>query len=244
MRHAATATPASQVPRRRPTAPAAGERAGAVAGVLGVVALVIATCILSSTPSVDASAEAVRDYLSGHYSVVMASAYTIVVGALMLVPFLASLRTFTARRTDLTDWRWTVTLVTGAVGIAMLALAGALLATGAVLADRSTAYEAVFSVFVAAKLVATLALLPVAGLVLTNARAIATTQRRPDQWLVRFDIEIAVLAAIASVASFADRGWLSPGEPVAAVAWFLVALWVVALATTIRGDHSLREEEP
>jgi hypothetical protein len=45
------------------------------------------------------------------------------------------------------------------------------------------------------------------------------------------------------VASFVDRGWLAPGEPVAAGAWFLVALWVVALAVTIlRGDHSVSEE--
>jgi hypothetical protein len=91
--------------------------------------------------------------------------------------------------------------------------------------------------------VATLALLPVAGLVLANARVIASTQRRPDRWLVHFDVEIAVLAAVASVASFVDRGWLAPGEPVAAGAWFLVALWVVALAVTIlRGDHSVSEE--
>jgi hypothetical protein len=216
-----------------------------VAGGLGVVALVVATCVLSSTPSVEATPEAVRAYLSGHYTVAMASAYTIVVGALLLVPFLASVRTFTARRTEIADWRWTVTLVMGSIGIAMLALAGALLATGAVLADRSTADEAVFAVFVAAKLVATLALLPVAAFVLANARTIATIQRRPDRWLIRFDIEVAVLAAVASVASFVDRGWLSPGEPVAAAAWFLVALWVVALALTIlRGDRSLSEEGP
>jgi hypothetical protein len=244
MTHAAVVTPASHVSRRRPSAPAA-ERVGAISGVVGVITLVVAFCILSSTPSVDSTPEAVRAYLSDHYTAAMASAYTIVLGALLLVPFLASLRTFTARRTEVGSWRWTVTLILGAIGIAMLALAGALLATGALLADRSTADEAVFAVFVAAKLVATLALLPVAGLVLANARAIATKQRRPDRWLVRFDIEIAVLAAVASVASFIDRGWLAPGEPVAALAWFLVALWVVALAATIlRGDPSRSEEGP
>ena len=242
MTHTTAVSPATQVPRRRPSAPAVWERVGAVFGVVGAVALVVATSILASTPSVDTTPEAVRAYLSDHYTAAMASAYTIVVGTLLLVPFLASLRTFTARRTDVAHWRWTVTLVMGAIGIAMLALAGALLATATLLADRSTA-DAVFAVFVAAKLVATLALLPVAGLVLANARTIATTQRRPDRWLIRFDIEIAVLAALASVASFVDRGWLAPGEPVAAAAWFLVALWVVALAGTIaRRDHSSPEE--
>jgi hypothetical protein len=243
MTHAAAAATAPHVPRRRPSVPAALERAGAAFGVVGVMALVVAMCILSSTPSVDSTPEAVRAYLSDHYTVTMASAYMIVIGALLLVPFLASLRTFTARRTEVADWRWTVTLVMGAIGIAMLALAGALLATAALLADRSTADEGVFAVFVAAKLVATLALLPVAGLVLANARVIAKTQRRPERWLIRFDIEIAVLAVVASVASFFDRGWLAPGELVAAGAWVLVALWVLALAGTIlRGDQSLSEE--
>ena len=115
----------------------------------------------------------------------------------------------------------------------MLALAGALLATATLLANRSTADEAVFAVFVAAKLVVTFALLPVAGLVLANARTIATTQRRPERWLIRFDIEVAAIAVVASVVSFVDRDWLAPGELVAAGAWFLVAFWVVVLGA----DH-------
>ncbi len=230
---------------RRRLAPAAGERAGAVLGVVGVVALVFATSLLSSTPSIDSTPEVVRAHLSDHATSVMVSAYTIVVGGLLLVPFLASLHTFTARRTDVAQWRWTVTLVMGAIGIALLTLAGALLATATLLAEPPTADASVFAVFVAAKLVSTLALLPVAGVVAANARVIAMTQRRPDQWLLRFDIEIAVLAAVASVASFVDRGWLAPGGPVAAGAWLLVGVWVGALAVTIlRGDHSLPEEGP
>jgi uncharacterized membrane protein len=163
-----------------------------------------------------------------------------VVAAFLLVPFL---RTFTARRTYGAQWRRTVTLVGGAIGIAMLALAGALLATATLLADRSTA-EGVFADFVAAKLVATLALLPVAGLVLAHARTIATTQRRPERWLIRFDTEIAIIAIIAVFATIAasiDHDWLAPGGPVAAGAWFLVALWVIALARTI--DHGNFSEE-
>ncbi len=103
-------------------------------------------------------------------------------------------------------------MLTGAIGIAMLSLAGALLATANLLAHRSTADEAVFAVFVAAKLVATLALLPVAALVLANARTIAASQGSPDRWLIRFDIQIAVIAVIASIASFVDHEWLTPAN--------------------------------
>jgi hypothetical protein len=245
MTHAAAATRTLRSPRRRPDGPAAGERAGAVSGVVGAGAVVVAMCVLSLTPSVDSTPAVVRAHLGGHSPVTMAAAYAIVVAALLLVPFLASLRTFTVRRVDVARWRRTVTLVAGAIGVVMVALAGALLATATLLANRSTADEAVFAVFVAGKLVATLAVLPVAGLVLANARSIATTQRRPERWLIRFDIEIAIIAVVASVASFVDHDWLAPGGPVVAGAWFLVAVWVVALARTIvRGaDVTFSEED-
>ena len=60
-----------------------------------------------------------------HYPVTVATDSTIVVAALLLVPFLASRRTDAARRTDVAQWRRTVTLVAGAIGTAMLALTGA-----------------------------------------------------------------------------------------------------------------------
>ena len=125
MTHAAAATRTLRSPRRRPHGPAAGERAGAVSGAVGASALVIAMCILSSTPSLDSTPAAVRAHLGSHYPVTIAAASTIVVAALLLVPFLASLRTDTARRTDVAQWRRTVTLVAGAIGTAMLALTGA-----------------------------------------------------------------------------------------------------------------------
>jgi hypothetical protein len=89
----------------------------AVSGAVGAAALVIATCILSSTPSVDSTPAAVRTHLGNPHTVTMAAAYAIVTAALLLVPFLASLRTFTARQTDVAQWRRTVTLVVGAIGI-------------------------------------------------------------------------------------------------------------------------------
>jgi hypothetical protein len=117
MTHAAAATRTLGAPRRRPHRPAAGEHAGAVSGAVGASALVFAMCVLSSTPSVDSAPAAVRTHLGNHDTVTMAAAYMIVVAALLLTPFLASLRTFTARRTDVAQWRRTVTLVVGAIGI-------------------------------------------------------------------------------------------------------------------------------
>jgi hypothetical protein len=71
---------------------------GAVSGVVGASALVIAMCVLSLTPSVDSTPAAVRSHLGSHYPVTMAAAYAIVVAALLLVPFLASLRNSGLRR--------------------------------------------------------------------------------------------------------------------------------------------------
>lgn len=243
MTHAATATRTLRSSRRSASSSAAGERVGTVSGVVGITALVAAACVLASTPSVNSTTAAVRSHLADRYPLTMATAYAVCVGALLLVPFLASLRTFSARQSNRGQWRSTVTLVLGTVGIAMLALAGALLATATLLADRTADAEAVFAAFIAAKLVATLALLPVAGLVFTNARTIAAGSPRSGRWLVRFDIEIAAAAVIASVASFADPNTLAPGGPAVAGAWFLLALWVIALARTIAHDGHVNTSE-
>jgi hypothetical protein len=82
-------------------------------------------CILSSTLSLDPTPAAVRAHLGSHYPVTIGAPSTIVVAALLLVPFLESLRTDTARRTAVAQWRRTVTLVAGAIGTAMLSLTGA-----------------------------------------------------------------------------------------------------------------------
>jgi hypothetical protein len=42
--------------------------------------------------------------------------------------------------------------------------------------------------------------------------------------------QLATIAVVAGIASFVDLDRLAPGEPVAARAWFLVALLVYALA--------------
>jgi len=107
-------------------------------------------------------------------------------------------------------------VVTDATAIAMLSLAGGQLATAVVLAGGSAAHEAGFAVFVAAKLVATLALLPVAGLVLANARAIAS-HRRLDRWLVHIDIEIATMRWLPASRPSSTTTGSVPGGPTGAV---------------------------
>ena len=67
-----------------------------------------------------------------------------------------------------------------------------------------------FAVFVAAKLLATLAVLPLAGLVLANSRTIATTNRRPDRWLLRFDVQIALITVVVSTACCSSTTTGSP----------------------------------
>jgi hypothetical protein len=75
-------------------------------------------------------------------------------------------------------------------------------------------------------------------------RTLRSPRRRPDGPAVREHAGAVPGAVVAGVASFVDHDWLAPGGPVAAGAWFLVALWVVTLARTIvRGDDVIFSEE-
>ena len=125
MTHAPARNPHAALPRRRPHRPAAGSARRCRVGAVGASALVIAMFILSSTPSLDSTPAAVRAHLGSHFPVTIAAASTIVVATLLLMPFLAGLRTDTARRTDVAQWHRAVTLVAGVIGTAMLAFTGA-----------------------------------------------------------------------------------------------------------------------
>ena len=157
-----------------------------------------------------------RAHLGNHDPVTMAAASTIVVAALLLVPFLASLRTFTARRTDVAQWPRTVTLVVGAIGLAMLVSRGR--SSRATLLARSR-HEAVFAVF--------------GGEARRHilAHPLSTSKSPPSPW------SPALRPSSTTTGSH-------PAKPSPAGAWFLVALWVVALARTIvRGDDVIFSEE-
>jgi len=52
----------------------------------------------------------------------------------------------------------------------------------------------------------------------------------PVRWLIRFDLEIGILALISSGATFIYSGWFGAGQPVIVVVGLLVALWVAAIA--------------
>jgi hypothetical protein len=213
-------------------APARWERAGAIAGFAAATLLIASLATLSSSPSIGSPGVVIVDHLETNYAATIAASYGATVAALLMLPFLASLRTFVRRRDDESEWRWTVTLLAAAVAVAMLMLASALLGASAVVADRTADTSAVVSLFAAAKISYTLALIPLATIVLANAHTMATA-RAPARWLVRFAVEIGVVALLASATLVVDSDWAGAGESVVAAAGLFLALWVIAVAATI-----------
>jgi hypothetical protein len=203
-----------------------------VAGVAAAFVLVVVLLLMSSSPSIGSPADTVLEHLRTNYALTAVSAYGLVLAALGLVAFLASLRSFVQRGAPTTESSWTATVVAGGVAVSMLCATGSLLAASAVLARRAPEAAAVLALFAGAKILATLALVPFAAVLLANARTVASSGTS-ERWLARFGAEIAVLAVVASGAAFFDSGWLGPGEPAVAGAWFLIALWVVSVASTV-----------
>jgi hypothetical protein len=161
----------------------------------------------------------------------------------VLVPFIASLRTFVHGRTADDEWRWTVTLLAGSAAVAVLLVGSALLAAAVALADRDAHDAAVTAAFAAAKVSLTFSLLPLATVILANARTMASS-RTPVRWLVRFGFQIGVVAVLAAGVVFVDSDWLGPGEPAVAVMALFVAMWLVAVAVTLlEGERSAAARE-
>jgi hypothetical protein len=243
---AGSATSGSQraVRPRRSQRPTQWEQKGAIAGLVGSALLVGDLLLVSSSPTIGSPADTVVEHLRTNYAATMISAYGVVLAALVLVAFVAVLRSFVRRLAGTAEWRWTATVAAGGVAVTMLCVTGAMLAASAVLARRSPDEAAVVALFAAAKILATFALLPFAGVVLANARTIASSETA-QHWLVRFGAEIGGLAIIASGAALFGSEWFGPGEPAVAGAWFLVALWVMSVALTVLrgGDVPASTEE-
>jgi hypothetical protein len=228
-----TARPAGDVDRvDGHSAPARWQRAGALAGFAAAALLIASLLVLSSSPSIGSSSGVIVDHLRTSYPATIAASYGATVTALLLLPFLASLRTFVRRPGNDSEWRWTVTLLAAAVAVAMLMLASALLGASAVVADQTGDGSAVVSLFAAAKISYTFALIPLGTIVLANAHTMAAAGT-PARWLVRFAIGIGAFALLAGAAVVLHSDWVGPGEPVVAVAGFFFALWVIAVAATI-----------
>lgn len=215
------------------------KRTGAIAGLVGAVLLVVTLLLLSSLPAAGSPGQTILAHLRGRYGVTVGAGYAGVLTSVLLIPFAASLRAFAGGPVGDAQWRWTITLLSAAAAVSLLLAGSALLAAAAVLADRTAEAAAVSALFAGAKTCLTFALTPFAVVVLVNARTVSSS-RTPVRWLIRFDLEIGILALISSGATFIYSGWFGVGQPVVAVAGLLVALWVAAIALVmLEGEEAV-----
>jgi hypothetical protein len=226
---AGAAPPAVAIPR--------WQRVGAWAGVAVAIVLVVDLLTLSSSPTIGAPADEIVGYLRHNSAMTLVMSYFGAVSAVLLLPFLASLHTFVPVRDDAAEWRWTVTLLSGAVASAGVLLGSAARGGAAILADDRLEGAAVSALFAAAKVSLSFSLLPIAAVVLTNARTLATS-RTPLRWLVRLGTQIGLLSLLSSLAVFfVHDDWFGPGEPVVAILGLVLSMWLVAVAAAIlRGE--------
>jgi hypothetical protein len=211
------------------------KRAGAIAGLVGAVLLVVTLFLLSSLPAADSPGQTVLTHLHGRYGVTVGAGYAGVLASVMLIPFVASLKTFARGPADDAQWRWTITLLSAAAAVSLLLAGSTLLAGAAVLASQTADASAVSALFAGAKTCLTFALTPFGVLVLVNARSVSSGITLV-RWLIQIDLEIGILALISSGAIFIYSGWFGPGQPVVAVVGLLVALWVAAIAFVMLED--------
>ena len=219
-------------PMHRGNPPERWERLGAMSGIVAAVMLVGNLVLVSSSPSAASPARQVIDHLERNNTVTLVACYLGAVTTVLLLPFLASLKTFVHGPAGEAEWRWTVTLLSGAIAFTVLIVGSALLAAATVLSARPVGEASVAALFAAAKVCFSLALMPLAAMILTNARTMSSS-RIPVRWLIRFGVEVGVLAIVSGTVVFVDNGWFGPGEPAVALMGFLVAMWLVAVATTM-----------
>jgi hypothetical protein len=212
--------------------PTRWKRAGAIAGLIAAVLLVVTLLLLSSLPSADSPAQVIAANLRARYALTVAASYIGVLTSMALIPFASGLKAFAQRRGGDAEWRWTATLLSAAAGVSLFLVGSTLLGAAAVLA-RQTADAvdgpAVSALYAGAKVCLTFALTPFGVVVLANARIVSSSMT-PVRWLIRLDVEIGILALVSSTAMFIHTGWFGAGEQVAVVMGLLVALWITATA--------------
>ena len=209
----------------------AGDRSGAIAGCVAAVLLGVTLVLLSASPTAEAAESGIVGHLRAHRTLTMVSAYLGVIGAIVLVPFVASLRNL-VRSDDEAEWRWTVIVLSGGLAIGALLIGNALLAAAAALSNTADDPSAIAALFAAAKVCLSIALMPLGLLMLASAAATSST-RPATQGLIRVGTQIGVLGLVSGVLIFVNNNWLGPGEPVLAAVGLFIALWLIAVAVTI-----------
>lgn len=205
------------------------KRAGAVAGLAGAVLLVLTLVLLASLPAVGSPERTILAQLRGRYGLTVAAGYLGVLTSVVMIPFAASLKAFAHGPDGGAQWRWTITLLSAVATLSLILAGSTFLCAAAVLAAQTADESAVSALFAGAKTSLTFALTPFGVLVLANARTVSPSSTLA-RWLIRFDLQIGVLALISSGVTFIYSGWFGVGQPVVAVAGLLVALWVTAIA--------------
>jgi hypothetical protein len=194
---------------------------------------VVSFMLITASPSVGSSPSAILQHLHRNSAVTIVIGYLTAIAALLLLPFLASLKTFAAGTGADVEWRWAITMLAGAVAIAAMLVGSGLLAGAAAVAHRTGSESAVTALFAGAKVCLSFALLPLGAVVLANASMVASTNRSALRWLVRFGAQIGIVAIASGALVFVDSNWLGPGESVIALVGLLIAMWLIAVAFAI-----------
>lgn len=226
-------------------------RAGAIAGLIAAVLLVVALLLLSTAlPTAGSPWADLAAQVRARYAVTVLASYAGVLTSVALIPFTASLRAFTQGSDSEGEWRWTVTLLSAAAAVSLILMASTFLAATAVLAGQTTDEPAVTALFAGAKTSATFALTPLGVVILANARTLSSG-KTPVRWLIKFDLEIGILALVSSAAIFIHGDWFGAGQQVVAGVAILVSLWIAAIAlvmlegeTSCPGSRSPQEPSP
>jgi hypothetical protein len=203
-----------------------------VCGIVAALLLVADLATLASSPKVGAPAQEIAAHVEANSTLIAAMSYMGALTAVLLLPFLASLRTFVQSGGREGEWRWTVTLLSGVVAVAVVLVGSGLRGAAAVVARAEADAVGVSPLFQAAKVALSFALVPLAAVVATNARTMSTT-RVVVRSAIQFGPVLAVLCLVSGAAIFVDSQWFGPGEPVVALVGLLLALWVVATSAAM-----------
>ena len=205
------------------------ERLTAIAGLV-VVALSLVNLTLPPVPAGDAPATAFAGYYAAHRTAVLVVAYVAVLGAAVVVAFLAGLRDLLRRHEAGDGTLATTGLVAGVVEFTAVAVGLSILAAAAYRPGQPA--ETIRALTDAGWVVINLgAGLPTAVSVAAFSLVVLRTRLLP-RWVVGFGLLVSVAHLVVSGA-FARGGFLAPEGAIAVVVPTLYYLWVLVVSLTL-----------